>query len=119
MELKKLLGIRPKGSDAAAIRAAIASAEEAKATAQRRVAEMEAGRSAMLLDGTPGDVEKAERDLATSRADVERAAAMLEGLRARLEAAEAGEKLAAAPGVRTGHLPCIGRQDRGRAGNRA
>lgn len=96
MDIKQLLGIRPKAQGAAAIRVAMENATRAKDEATRVAARLEAGRSALLLDGTPADVQKGEAALLTARADAERAGAMLDGLRERLVAAEAQEAMASA-----------------------
>jgi DNA-binding transcriptional MocR family regulator len=80
MDLKKLLGLRPKGDTADALRAALAMAEGEKAALVSRIAELDRDRGARLLDGNAGEVEEAERTLALAQAEAARLAAMLPAL---------------------------------------
>jgi chromosome segregation ATPase len=96
MDLKKLLGLRPKDDTAAALKAAMAQAESETESLRARIAELERDRGRRLLDGDAAEVEAAERDLATAQAEAARVAAMLPALRQRIEAAEAEELRVAA-----------------------
>lgn len=88
MNLRQIIGLRPKTQDVTAIRAALAGAEEAQATALATLATLEAGRAAILLEGDAATFEKSERDIATTRGDAERAGIMVDALRDRLHTAE-------------------------------
>lgn len=91
MDLKKLLGLRPKDDSVDAIRTALVQAQGVQSAASQRAAELEAGRARMLVDGSAGEVERAERDLTAARGDAERAGAMIVGLQGKLAEAEARE----------------------------
>ncbi len=91
MDLKAILGLRPKTEGAAGIRDALAATEAAKAAAAARITQLEADRARTLLDGTAAQVAKAEADLAEARAEAERCDAIRAGLRERLARAEASE----------------------------
>ncbi|MBB5695521.1 ATP synthase subunit B family protein [Muricoccus pecuniae] len=92
MDIKKLLGLRPKAQTAEAIRAAIAAAEEGRSAALVRIAELEAGRGNLLLNGEVRAVENGERDLAEARAEAERCEVVATALRPTLEQAINREK---------------------------
>ncbi|WP_426958337.1 hypothetical protein [Muricoccus radiodurans] len=94
MDLKKLLGMRPKGQTAADIHSAIAQAEAGKASALARAAELEAERGNLLLTGDIKAVETGERELAEARAEAERCTVMAEALRAPLAEAVLRERAA-------------------------
>jgi len=94
MDLKKLLGLRPKGNDLAAMEAALAQASEAGETARRKVEELTALRVSVLLDGSEAEVEAAEKHLAQARAEGERLAVILPGLEARIADAQRVAKVA-------------------------
>lgn len=94
MDLKKILGLRPKNETTAAIREAIARAEEDRQAALARIGELEANRGALLLSGDHRTIEAAERDLAEKRMEAERCAIMAEALRPTLATAQQREKVA-------------------------
>lgn len=91
--LKDLLKLRPRGDDPASIRASLAAAEEARAAAGARVAELRAGRAARLLDAPAAEVERAEAALADASAEAERLDTLAAELGRRLAAAERRERV--------------------------
>ncbi|MCR0980634.1 hypothetical protein [Roseomonas populi] len=94
MDIKKLLGMRPKEQTAAAIRAAITNAEQGKAAALARAAELEGGRGKLLLTGDAKEVEASERELTEARMEAERCDVMAQALQAPLAEAVLREKAA-------------------------
>lgn len=94
MDLKKLLGLRPKGTTPADIEAAIVAARAAREAVTEAVGQLTARRVAMMLDGTPEEVTAAEQALATARAEAERAAMMVPALEAKRDAAQREAHLA-------------------------
>lgn len=96
MDLKRLLGLRPKTETVVAIGEAIAAATAAQHAALGRIASLERDRGQRLLEADAAAVTTAERDLTESRAEAERLDALLLALRDRLEAAKAREARAKA-----------------------
>jgi hypothetical protein len=94
MDVKKLLGMRPKTQSAADIQAAILRAQEGQRAALRRATEIEKGRGLLLLNGDPAAVEAGERELVESRAEAERYALLASTLEAPLRAAQTKERAA-------------------------
>jgi hypothetical protein len=92
MDVKKLLGMRPKTQSAADISTAIEKAREAAATARRRVSEFEAVRGTLLLNGDMNAVTAGERELVEARADAERFDLLAETLQVPLQEARTKEK---------------------------
>jgi hypothetical protein len=93
MDIKKLLGLRPKEENAAAIAAAIASAEAAQAEALSRAEQLKAGRGQLLLTGDAGAVEAGERELAEVQMEADRCGEMAAALRQPLAQARTREKV--------------------------
>jgi hypothetical protein len=96
MDVKKLLGLRPKGATPAAFAATREDIERAASELGARVAELRRTRGARLLDGEPAAVERAEAELKAAEEEHARLSAMLDTLRQREAAAQAEEKRAAA-----------------------
>ena len=92
MNLRDVLGLRPKADTAAALRASLADTKAALVTVQGVIAELEAGRGGVLLDGTEAQAAQYEANLAEARAEAERFAAIAAALPARIAAAEARER---------------------------
>jgi hypothetical protein len=94
MDIKKLLGVRPKSESAADISAAIERAREAAASARQRASEIEAVRGTLLLNGDLNAVTAGEKDLVEARAEAERFDLLAVTLQPRLEEARTKEKAA-------------------------
>jgi hypothetical protein len=93
MDIKKLLGLRPKEQTAVSIGEAIQRAAQSKEAAQAWVAEMEAGRGTLLLQGDPKAIETAERELAEARTEIERCEVLAKAMTVALEEAAHREKV--------------------------
>ncbi|UPY37024.1 hypothetical protein [Sediminicoccus sp. KRV36] len=93
MNLKTLLGMRPKTESVADIEAALAAARGAGEAAARAEAELLAKRGGVLLSGTPEEVTRAEEALARARTEAEHAATMVPILEAKLADAMRGVQL--------------------------
>lgn len=91
MDLRTMIGLRPKGETASALRAAQAQAEAALAAAREREAVLTAQRGAILLDSDPETVERAEGEMRDVHAQAERIQAILSALPERITTAEARE----------------------------
>jgi hypothetical protein len=94
MDLKKLLGLRPKTDTAEAISNAIAMAEAERAAALTRITELENGRGNLILTGDVQAMEAGERALASARAEAEQLGVMATAMKPQLEAAKTREKAA-------------------------
>ena len=94
ISMRGLAGFRPKNGSAEAARAALAATEAARAAARQVIAELEADRGAVLLDGTGAEIAEIEGKIAEGRAEAERLAAMAAAMPARIAAAEARERAA-------------------------
>jgi hypothetical protein len=92
MNLRDVLGLRPKGDSAAALRTALAETQEALASVRGVASALEAQRGAVLLDAGPDEAEAHERKLAEATAEAGRLAAMAAALPARIADAEARER---------------------------
>lgn len=91
MDLKKLLGLRPKETTAAGLAATRESLEREVSDLGGRIAEMQRTRGERLLDGEPAAVERAEADLKVAEDERARLAAMLDVVRHREVAAKQRE----------------------------
>jgi CO/xanthine dehydrogenase Mo-binding subunit len=94
MDLKKLLGLRPKTDTVEAISNAIAMAEAERAAALTRITELENGRGNLILTGDVQAMEAGERALSSARAEAEQLGVMAAALKPQLEAAKVREKAA-------------------------
>jgi hypothetical protein len=94
MDLKKLLGLRPKTDTAEAIGNAIAMAEAERAAALTRITELENGRGNLILTGDVQAMEAGERALANARAEAEQLGVMAAALKPQLAEAQTREKTA-------------------------
>jgi hypothetical protein len=94
MDLKKLLGLRPKTDTAEAISNAIAMAEAERAAALTRITELEAGRGNLILTGDEQAMQAGERALASARAEAEQLGVMAAALKPQLAEAKTREKAA-------------------------
>jgi hypothetical protein len=94
MTLRELLGLRPKGDTAAALRASLTDTETALASVRSIAATLEAARGAVLLDASPAEAEDHESRLIAARAEAERLAAIAAALPARITRAELRERAA-------------------------
>jgi hypothetical protein len=94
VDLKKLLGLRPKSDSAEAIGNAIAMAEAERAAALTRIMELEAGRGNLILTGDVQAMEAGERALASARAEAEQLGVLAAAMKPQLEAAKLREKTA-------------------------
>lgn len=94
MDLKKLLGMRPKTESLADIEAALAAARGAGEAAAKAEADLMAKRGDVLLSGTPEEVTRAEEALARARTEADHAATMVPILEAKLAEARGNAKLA-------------------------
>jgi len=94
MDLKKLLGMRPKTESLADIEAALAAARGAGEAAAKAEADLLAKRGDVLLSGTPEEVTRAEEALARARTEADHAATMVPILEAKLADARGNAKLA-------------------------
>lgn len=92
MNLRDVLGLRPKADTSAALRTSLADTQSALATVRGVVAELEAGRGGVLLDGTADQAAQYEANLAEARAEAELFEAMAAALPARIAVAEARER---------------------------
>lgn len=96
MNLKQLLGIRPKSTATAAeLAEAIVAADAAQREAAARAQNLTAQRGRLLLDGTPDEVSRNEIAIAAARDDAERASALAEALRNRVVETERAARKAA------------------------
>ena len=91
MTLRSVLGLRPKATDSATLRASLSATEAALALVRTVAAELEQQRGAVLLDGSPADAEMHESKLLGAVTEAGRLASMAAVLPARIEAAEARE----------------------------
>ena len=91
MTLRSVLGLRPKATDSATLRASLSETEAALAAVRAIAAELEAQRGAVLLDGSPAEAEAHEAKLSQAQAEAGRLSAMAAALPGRIEAAEARE----------------------------
>lgn len=99
MDLKRLLGLRPKGETADDIAAALGRARAEEAAALVRAEDLTRRRADVLLGGSESEVTAAEAQLSEARADAERAgivAAALAGKLAKVQLAAKVESVAAA-----------------------
>jgi hypothetical protein len=96
MDVKKLLGLRPKEATPAALAATREDIERTASALGARVAELRRTRGARLLDSDLTEAERAEAELKAAEEEHARLAAMLDTLREREAAALAEEKRAAA-----------------------
>lgn len=92
MNLRDVLGLRPKADTAAALRSALAETQTALATVRGIASALEAERGAILLDASPDEAEAHERKLAEATAEAGRLAAMAAALPTRIADAEARER---------------------------
>ena len=88
-----LLSLRPRDNSSAAVAEAIAAAEAQHDAVRQHVADLEAKRAGLLLDGSPADLAAGEFALAAARGEQEQVAAMLDALRARHDATMRSEAL--------------------------
>jgi len=96
MNLKQLLGIRPKSTATPAeLAEAIVAADAAQREAAARAQTLTAQRGRLLLDGTPDEVSRNEIAIAAARDDAERASALAEALRNRVVETERAARKAA------------------------
>ena len=96
MNLKQLLGIRPKSTATPAeLAEAIVAADAAQREAAARAQNLTAQRGRLLLDGTPDEVSRNEIAIAAARDDAERASALAEALRNRVVETERAARKAA------------------------
>lgn len=91
MDIKSLLGLRPKGDTAEALKEALAGAQAKRGELAARVAGLEKRRADVLLDGDADDVVAIETELSTLRNEAERLTVMAEALPARIAEAERRE----------------------------
>jgi hypothetical protein len=94
MDLRKILGMRPKTESIADIEAALAAARAAGEAAAKAEGELLAQRGGVLLNGTPDEITRAEEALARARLDADHAATMVPILEAKLADAMRGRQLA-------------------------
>jgi hypothetical protein len=94
MDLKRLLGLRPKEKTAAALAGTREEIERAARALDERIAAMRRTRGDQLLDGEPEAVERAEAELRAAEEERARLAAMLDALRHREQAAQRDEAVA-------------------------
>lgn len=94
MNLRDMLGLRPKTDTAAALRASLTDTETALASVRGVAASLEAERGAILLDASPAEAEAHEAKLAGALTEAGRLAAMCAALPARIAEAEARERAA-------------------------
>jgi hypothetical protein len=94
MDLKKLLGLRPKTDTTEAIGNAIAMAEAERAAVLTRITELENGRGNLILTGDVQTMEAGERALASARAEAEQLGVMAAALKPQLAEAKIREKAA-------------------------
>lgn len=92
MNMRDVLGLRPKSDNAAALRASLTDTETALATVRGIAASLEAERGAILLDGSPAEAEAHEAKLAGALTEAGRLAAMCAALPVRIADAEARER---------------------------
>lgn len=92
--MDSILELRPSGTTAADIAAALQRAEAAAAEARQTVADAKERRDGLLLDGSSAQLTSAERLLVAAKDMVERIAAMAEQLKLRLAVAEKAEHFA-------------------------
>lgn len=94
MDLKKLLGMRPKTESIGDIQDALKAARVASDAAKNAEADLLAKRGDVLLGGTPEEVTRAEAALVQVRLEIERAATMVPILETRLAGAQREKNLA-------------------------
>lgn len=94
MDLKRLLGLRPKETTAAALAETREKIEREERELGERIAEIQRTRGARLLDGEPTAVERAEVELKTAEEERARLLAMLDVLRQREAEAKRREEVA-------------------------
>ncbi|RVT99293.1 hypothetical protein EOD42_04135 [Rhodovarius crocodyli] len=87
MDLKALVGLRPR-TQTEVISAAVAKAMEVLADRKAAVAQLEADRPNLLLNGSASEVEKGEVALVEARSGAERASVVVTALGEQLRAAE-------------------------------
>lgn len=93
MDLKKLLGLRPKTDSVEEVAAALDRARAALAKAREDEAVLLGGRADLLLAGDAAAVSTGEADLARVRVDIERAEAMLKALEGKLAEAQRAARI--------------------------
>ncbi len=87
MDIKALLGMRPKADTVAALESSLAETLAAVSAKKVIVAEMEARSGTVLLDASPDDVERHEEAIAVERQQIRRMERMAAELPARIKAA--------------------------------
>lgn len=87
LDIRKILRLRPKTESIVDITEAIAGAEAANAAALARIAEIEAGRPALLAGGSEAQILACETELAALQAEASQMQALATGLAPRLQAA--------------------------------
>lgn len=94
MDLKRLLGLRPKEKTAAALAGTREDLERALRELDERTVELQRTRGERLLDGEAAAVERAEADLKAGEEERARLVAMLDALRRREREAQKDEAVA-------------------------
>jgi hypothetical protein len=91
LDIKSLLGLRPKGDTAEALKQALTGAQAKRGELAARIAGVDKRRADVLLDGDADDVLAIETELSMLRNEAERLAVMAEALPARIAEAERRE----------------------------
>jgi hypothetical protein len=91
LDIKSLLGLRPKDDSSEALKQALASAQAKRGELTTRIAGVDKRRADVLLDGDADDVVAIETELSTLRNEAERLTVMAEALPARIAEAERRE----------------------------
>lgn len=91
MDIKSLLGLRPKDDSSEALKQSLSSAEAKRAEIDAHVVALQRRRASVLLDGEAAEVEALEGELAASRSEIERVNLIIGALPARIAEAEQRE----------------------------
>jgi hypothetical protein len=91
LDIKTLLGLRPKGDSSEELKQALSGAEARRTEIDARIVALQERRAGVLLDGEAAEVEALERELATSRSELERVNLIIGALPARIAEADQRE----------------------------